>query len=495
MPKRWERELQRLGDVQAPLDEIRSRSARPSMQPLPTDGLPSTRQRIVAGIVAFGVFIAAGTFLVRAIDLPIEAVSDPPRDVTSVPATESGVTVALVDDSSIVLTVDGRGFEPLATDVIDYRVIVDIPADLEVRVEPGDATEWTDEVMRTRGKQLGSGVPRLPAFRGTALWFWRFELPDGKVVAGHFAVELAPTEGAPSDVLRIRCDRDGSTTVLTPFVAAQADGVQVVVHPVGPSRQVGFLESGSDSSFGGKIAADGESHPWPIAPGSAEVACGSGASDLAGAQLFEVVDPAGNWAAPELSCADTGRAEVVGYDGGAVEWVSVEEAIRGILIGVLPDDRVMQPLYGRDRLLRWVIVRHGRVVGVVGYTSVTDVSDPRGGGLGRVTGEVCASSGIAGTVPPRDPDQDGVVLDCMAASQVAFGEPTGVVRVSEGETFIRARVSGIRSTDRVVSPVGVDGDDGWDGVWTVEREGKTVASINYPALDGITCRFNAIGTA
>ena len=25
------------------------------------------------------------------------------------------------------------------------------------------------------------------------------------------------------------------------------------------------------------------------------------------------------------------------------------------------------------------------------------------------------------------------------------------------------------------------------------REGKTVASINYP-LDGITCRFNAIGT-
>jgi hypothetical protein len=83
----------------------------------------------------------------------------------------------------------------------------------------------------------------------------------------------------------------------------------------------------------------------------------------------------------------------------------------------------------------------------------------------------------------------------MAASQVAFGEPTGVVRVSEGETFIRARVSGIRSTDRLVSPVGVDGDDGWDGVWTVEREGKTVASINYPALDGITCRFNAIGTA
>ena len=33
------------------------------------------------------------------------------------------------------------------------------------------------------------------------------------------------------------------------------------------------------------------------------------------------------------------------------------------------------------------------------------------------------------------------------------------------------------------------------GVWRVVRDGKTVASINYPALDGITCRFNAIGTA
>ena len=32
-----------------------------------------------------------------------------------------------------------------------------------------------------------------------------------------------------------------------------------------------------------------------------------------------------------------------------------------------------------------------------------------------------------------------------------------------------------------------------EGIWTVAREGKTVASIEYPSLDGVTCRWNAIG--
>ncbi len=114
--------------------------------------------------------------------------------------------------------------------------------------------------------------------------------------------------------------------------------------------------------------------------------------------------------------------------------------------------------------------------------------------MGRVTGKICASSGIEGTVPPRDPDEDGIALDCMAASQVAFQHSGDFVRLPEGEALITANGPGIRSTDEVVPPEAVDGTEGWDGIWTVEREGKTVASINYPGLDGITCRWNAIGT-
>lgn len=277
----------------------------------------------------------------------------------------------------------------------------------------------------------------------------------------------------------------------TPIVVAQEDGVHVIMLPIGPEQAVQFeLESGEQ--FGGPISADGEPHPWPIAPGPAEVSC-HGTSWRAAGEPFEVVDPAGHWVGQELACAETGSVEVVGYDGGAAEWIDEPAAIRGILRGVLPGDRVMRPAYGLDRLNRWAIVRDGDVVGLVWFTAVTDASDPRGGGLGRVDGDVCADAGIGGTVPPRDPDEDGVELDCRAQSQAAFEYEGTLVGLPEGESFITANVQGIRSTDDVVPPVGVDGSDGWGGVWTVVREGKTVASIDYPTLDGITCYWNAIG--
>ena len=104
-----------------------------------------------------------------------------------------------------------------------------------------------------------------------------------------------------------------------------------------------------------------------------------------------------------------------------------------------------------------------------------------------MTGDVCGSSGITGTVPPRDPDEDGVNLDCRAESQVAFRLRHGYL-LPAGESFVRANVPGIRPTDELVPPAEGGGDDGMHGVWKVVREGKTVASISYPALDGITCR-------
>jgi hypothetical protein len=203
------------------------------------------------------------------------------------------------------------------------------------------------------------------------------------------------------------------------------------------------------------------------------------------------VDPSGNWADPELFCSETERSEVVGYDGGAAEWVDEAAAISGILRGVEPDE-VRLPSYRGVTDGRWVIVRDGQVIGAVWYTPVTDSSDPRGGGLGLVTGEVCAGFGIEGTVPPRDPDGDGVELGCMAASQVVFRHQGGYL-LPLGESYIRANVSGLRDTDEIVPPPNGGGEHGYDGTWKVVREGKTVASIVYPSLDGIACRWAAIG--
>jgi hypothetical protein len=98
MPKRWERELRRLNDLDAPTGKLRARASEPPRG----DGgmsLPPTRQRVVAGVVAFGVFIAAGTFLVRAIG-PAEMQRGTASD-TSLPALEvSMLSDGVIDDGS-----------------------------------------------------------------------------------------------------------------------------------------------------------------------------------------------------------------------------------------------------------------------------------------------------------------------------------------------------------------------------------------------------------
>lgn len=62
MTKRWERELRRLDDVDAPTERIRAHAADRPTDPSHGDGLPPRRQRITAGVVAVVVFVAAGTF-------------------------------------------------------------------------------------------------------------------------------------------------------------------------------------------------------------------------------------------------------------------------------------------------------------------------------------------------------------------------------------------------------------------------------------------------
>lgn len=62
MTKRWERELRRLDDVNAPTERIRAHAADRPTDPSHGDGLPPRRQRITAGVVAVVVFVAAGTF-------------------------------------------------------------------------------------------------------------------------------------------------------------------------------------------------------------------------------------------------------------------------------------------------------------------------------------------------------------------------------------------------------------------------------------------------
>ncbi len=521
MPRRWEQELHRLNDIDAPDERLRERAAAPPRAGGGFDHAPSTGQRIVAGALAFGVFLAAGAFGWRALR------PDTPADPPPVTLAADGSLVVRIEPprpgeedlfqgdtgASATLTVGPVGLRgllvtfnwcgdagpPCQGGTLDYDVTEFLP------VEPGAAVLVESDALDVRGHfhEWGKDDPPWPMRAGTPSEPGEYELlVDVKYPGGtmqfSFGVEVVRSDppgpsGDASDELRIRCDVD-STTVVSPVVKAQADGVHVVVVPRGGSHQITFREQGGGrATFGGRIEADGHAHPWWIPPGRTHVVCGSGFGGAPDAARFEVVDPDGHWAWGELLCDEASRAEIVGYDGGAAEWVDEDAMIRGILRGVRESDRIVPAHYGRDRLRRWAIVRDGVEIGVVFVTAVTDETDPRGSGLGRVDGEVCASSGVVGNVPPRDPDEDGVTLDCMTTNQIAFRHRGGVLEPS-GEAFLRVNVSGIRSTDELVPPEDGSGEDGFDGTWRVEREGKTVASIEYPSLDGITCRWNAIGT-
>jgi hypothetical protein len=79
MTERWQNELKKLRSLEAP-DELRER-----VDPGPRgEGLPPTRQRVLAGVVAFAVFAGAGAFVWRSFApaAPLSDVGGPPPEVT-----------------------------------------------------------------------------------------------------------------------------------------------------------------------------------------------------------------------------------------------------------------------------------------------------------------------------------------------------------------------------------------------------------------------------
>ena len=83
MTERWQRELKKLGGVDAPVSRMRAQIANgPSSDPSQPEPGRSPRQRITAGVVAFAVFAAAGVFAYRALkpaarSLPAATWGDP----------------------------------------------------------------------------------------------------------------------------------------------------------------------------------------------------------------------------------------------------------------------------------------------------------------------------------------------------------------------------------------------------------------------------------
>ncbi len=164
MTKRWERALRALDDVEVPADRIRERARREPSGDGPGP-MRSPRQRVVAGVVAFAVFIAAGAFAWRMLQptsSQVGGTNPGPLVLRAAPAEgdpEPGVEPQAVASLHLgdvevpmlsAFTVSGGGDVGLGTPGQEWDVApedyVAVPADTAVRVADAGADPLTVEL-------------------------------------------------------------------------------------------------------------------------------------------------------------------------------------------------------------------------------------------------------------------------------------------------------------------------------------------------------------
>jgi hypothetical protein len=148
---------------------------------------------------------------------------------------------------------------------------------------------------------------------------------------------------AVPDVAAIMCDGT-STTVQTPTVAAQADGVHIAIHNTAGERLSVQFESSGTSVEADSVTALVQS----LAPGTQQVRCQRPSEDAGasgGWATLEVVDPAGHFTDPTLDCEKT--AEVM-YNSGPIDFTGdpadeMLEAARTGLTGAVDEPGEVVP--------------------------------------------------------------------------------------------------------------------------------------------------------
>jgi hypothetical protein len=207
-----------------------------------------------------------------------------------------------------------------------------------------------------------------------------------------------------SDVLRVRCDAD-SIEVLTPVVAAQADGLHVVATVSELSDPEIRLRSSVEPSYlqhwSGSSGVEGE-FVRELAIGGATVHCesgpyqGDGPEDLTAP--FTLVDPEGVFVEYRLACSNEvhfGPPQVDEWmnDGPPSESLDLdnpEELVRDMVSGILPDDIVERAGYvgGSPERPFVRVVRDGEIAGFFWLS--------RAGGRAHISlGRACVESGLS----------------------------------------------------------------------------------------------------
>jgi hypothetical protein len=183
-------------------------------------------------------------------------------------------------------------------------------------------------------------------------------------------VEGVPAPPGAPDVARITCEADGSTTVETPDVLAQRDGVHLRID----SR----LDDSASMNGLGFDVDPGVSSWVSGVPGTSEVACwpfsDHGGPDPSTVELT-VFDPEHWYVDGELQCTDDDDGSaldlrlVPSYEGTRSASITADEA-RPLIQGLLPDDEVLLPGWAGAAHHGVVVIRDGRRIADVGFASI-----------------------------------------------------------------------------------------------------------------------------
>jgi hypothetical protein len=187
-------------------------------------------------------------------------------------------------------------------------------------------------------------------------------LAGSLLLTGCAETAVGPEGGGAASVAEIVCEADGSTTVLTPTVVVQPDGihVRVVSHLDEPAEIIGL----------GHDVDPGETR-WVshAPPGTAETACNPfsqhGSGEVPTTKPIEIVDPDGLYLEGGLECGFL--SSEWGMTGDFAE-APLEEGVvplseaRASIDGVEPQDEVRYAGYPSSRDRNVVVVRDGDVI-------------------------------------------------------------------------------------------------------------------------------------
>lgn len=194
-----------------------------------------------------------------------------------------------------------------------------------------------------------------------------------------------PSAGIPSpppdapDVARIVCEADGSTTLETPDVLVQRDGLHI--------RVVSHLEEPASVNGLGFDVDPGRSSWIAGTPGVLPIACwpfsGHGGPVPATVPLT-VHDPQRWFVEGELQCTedDDGSAldlHLFASDRGDEDASITPEEARPLIRGLLPDDEVVVPGFPDTPHHSVVVIRDGRRIASVGFAQIDGRWVQRGG--------------------------------------------------------------------------------------------------------------------